>query len=585
MTLGRAGVACAPVLACAILMFGARVDAQSGPQTAAAIVRRADSLFKAGANDAALSAYESALKADSMNSRAVFQVAVLRSWKGELNAALALHWQYVLLEPRDLEGRVAYARVLAWAGRFAASVANYDTVLSREADYRDAALGRATALGWWGKFDRADSAYRAWIAAHPNDTVAVLGRAQELSWAGHLDEALAIYRTASGSAEARRGEARVLTWKGDVAGGVALWEAIVRAHPNDAEAWVGLAQAQRWLGRDRAARDAVDSALRVRPGYEDALQQRRWIDAELSPMGGATAQWTHDSDDNTSVMFALTGGVSVPAGRRLTLVAQSRRASLHDADATATGLRAAWGLQSPSGKYGASFDAAATQLDAKATAALPSHAVTLPTAGAHATAQLGVTTFTGGFASSLFDEVTSSIRTSVALQNADADVSVRLPSRVSVGAAFGSGRVVRGADGNNGRWSGAGSVRWSATRSIAFSVSTRAFGYERTATDGYFSPRRYQLTQASAHWDRGRDLGWQLSVDGGIGRQRLQIRDGDEVAVRSAWNASASTGYRGRPGFEWTASGIVANVASPGAGLSTAEYRYSALTFGARVLF
>ena len=115
--------------------------AQNG--NTATLMREADSLFKAGRYDSALVRYEAVMRRDSTQSRAVFQVAVLRSWNNDLTTAAKLHWRYVLLEPRDREGRVAYARVLSWSGRFAAAIANYDTVLTREPDYRDAEIGRA----------------------------------------------------------------------------------------------------------------------------------------------------------------------------------------------------------------------------------------------------------------------------------------------------------------------------------------------------------------------------------------------------------------------------------------------------------
>ena len=73
----------------------ARAHAQGG--TAEALLREADSLFKAGRYDVALARYESVLRRDSTQSRAVFQVAVLRSWNNELVLAAKLHWRYVQL--------------------------------------------------------------------------------------------------------------------------------------------------------------------------------------------------------------------------------------------------------------------------------------------------------------------------------------------------------------------------------------------------------------------------------------------------------------------------------------------------------
>lgn len=571
----------------ALFFVAGTAAAAQGGTSVAALMREADSLFTAGRYDSALVRYESILRRDSTVSRAVFQVAVLRSWNNELVLATKLHWRYVLLEPRDLEGRVAYARVLSWAGRFDAAIANFDTVLARETDYRDAALGRAVTLAWWGRFAAADSSYLVWLKAHPADTVALLDRARALSWAGRLDEALAIYAgVGSSSREASKGRARVLTWKGDLLGGEAAWEDLTRRFPDDPEVWVGLGQVRRWLGRPRAALAALDQALRVRPGYEDALQQRRWVEADLDPSVEVSVLLTHDSDHNDMRSMTAAGGQALGPTGRLTAAVVSRNATLNDAEASANTVRAAWRIQSPNGRLGVAFDFAITNFDARTTALLPKTSATLPSGGLRGTAQIGNHVAVGaGAHRSLFDEVVATMRSGVALDLYDADVLLRLPARVSVNAGANIGSVARGADGANDRWGASAEARWSVKRNVSVAVNTRAFGYERTATDGYFSPRRFQLTQLSAHWNRGRDLGWQCSADAGGGRQTLRLRDDSEVASRFAWNASAAFGFRWRPGVEWYTSGIFANVASPSATISDAEYRYSAVTAGLRWLY
>ena len=77
------------------------------------------------------------------SSRAVFRLATLHAWNGQLAQAIALYQRYAVLEPRDDEGRVALARAFAWNGETRPAVAIYDSILGRDRTYRDAALGAA----------------------------------------------------------------------------------------------------------------------------------------------------------------------------------------------------------------------------------------------------------------------------------------------------------------------------------------------------------------------------------------------------------------------------------------------------------
>jgi hypothetical protein len=218
--------------------------------------------------------------------------------------------------------------------------------------------------------------------------------------------------------------------------------------------------------------------------------------------------------------------------------------------------------------------------------ALPATDETLVSGGARVNAQLGSRVSVGaGVQRSPFDEVASSIRTNVALDYADVDATLRLPLRLRAAATTSRGAAIRGAGGSNGRWGAGASLQWNIARNAAIAATTRAFGYERTATDGYFSPRRFQISQVGARWQSRSDLGWQFGADAAVGRQRLRLRDESDPAQRSAWSVVASAGYRWRPGVEWFSSASHANVAAPGALVGDAEYRYTAFSIGSRRLF
>jgi hypothetical protein len=184
-----------------------------------------------------------------------------------------------------------------------------------------------------------------------------------------------------------------------------------------------------------------------------------------------------------------------------------------------------------------------------------------------------------------FDEVVGTIRSGVVLDVFGVDASVRLPARFTAAAAMNAGAVRDGTGGDNDRWGANASLTWSRSRASALIVRTRVFGYERTASDGYFSPRRFQITELAARWHRSQPLGWQVGGDVSVGSQRVRVRDDAAASGRAAWSASATGGFRWRPGFEVVGSVTAANVASPGALLADAEYRYRVVTAGMRWLF
>jgi tetratricopeptide (TPR) repeat protein len=166
----------AGVLACALLAASAR--------RAAAQLPAADSAFARGEYGRARQLYDSVLRADSLNRRALFQLAVLESWDGALDRALAHLATLRRVAPGDVAVMVEYAKVLAWARRFRWSAALYDSVLAVAPDRLDAQVGRARAVSWDGDLVRAERLWRDALAAHPDDPDILLGLAQTLYWEG-----------------------------------------------------------------------------------------------------------------------------------------------------------------------------------------------------------------------------------------------------------------------------------------------------------------------------------------------------------------------------------------------------------------
>lgn len=149
---------------------------------AAAQLPVADQAFRLGHYAEARAGYERVLASDSLNVRALYQLAVLDSWDGKLDRSLARFATLRRLEPQDGDFMVAQARVLSWTGRTRESLALYDSVVARSPGRADALAGRARLTAWSGDLDRAERLWREALALHPDDAEILIGLAQTLYW-------------------------------------------------------------------------------------------------------------------------------------------------------------------------------------------------------------------------------------------------------------------------------------------------------------------------------------------------------------------------------------------------------------------
>lgn len=570
----------AAMLIATVLGLGRAPGLRAQAVTSAAALARADSAWAAGRHDDARAAYAVVVAADSTaSSRAVYRLAVLRSWENRLTEAIALHRLYVRLEPRDLEGRVGLARVYAWASRFATSVATYDSVLSVEPDYRDAALGRAQAMAWWGRLDAALDAYAAWRRGHPGDTEVALSVARTLSWAGRLGEAEALYDSlaASGGAEAEKGRARVRGWRGDLEASERAWRDLTARYPDDPETWVGHGQVLRWLGRPFDARDAFDEALRRKPGYADAIEQMRWVRAEIAPrvtLGGVAA---NDSEDNRLDVMQAGAAVSQAWGGRWS-VGVDRKTAGAAGDATATAARGGLVWQPRGSRTSVAAELGSARLTRGATS------TSVSTWSFRAATVVGERIAASASASRApIDEVSATIERGVYLDALDAEATVTLPARWSLALAVGRAETGGTLDQALTRQSMLVRARWTWRRGASLAVTRRSTEWSDPAYGIFFAPQEFTLTELGAAWERPRDLGWLARVDAGIGSQSVRFED-DPPSRRTTPRASISGGWRFAPGREVVATYVFANVANS-ATLRDGEYTYRALTLSARYAY
>ena len=552
-----------------------------------ATLEKADSAWQAGAYPLAEEMYEAVLARDSSSHIAMFRLATLRSWDNRLDDAIALFRRYVAVEPNYSGGRTALARVVAWTGNYAGAIAIYDSVLTREPNDRDAVLGRAQTLAWANQFDQSLAAYKKWTTAHPTDRDAAIDYARALAWNGQLGEAESRYAELSrtGNANATKGLARVIGWRGDLQRSEETWRRVLVTDPNDPEALTGLAQVLSWQGRETDAETALQAALRSNPGYGDARSLLRFVEADLRPAVIVSAIGSNDSDKNRATILSLDYIVRAPWSGSIGARYSERWANFPgavdvDSRADAGNLFARW-------------QPASSSWVIRADAGMTHHSSTLvPSTDRKENIVNGALAVRGNLARSLnvglsasrtaFDETALLIANGVVSAEYSGDASVALPGRLTLSGAASRAQLTGGSS-DNSRDAFAASLRWTYNRRWSFAVGGRQFGYDTTSSDGYFSPRRYTLAEASGRGRVGGTLGWNAEGDVGLGRQSVELF-GASAASRLAERAALTMGYRFDPAHEFSASGNYANVAGPGQ-TGGSEYRFFSFTLRARVGF
>lgn len=574
----------AALTAVSTLSSGARtLHAQITGRSLSAIIAAGDAAWTARRFDDALAAYDTVVQTDSgASSRAVYRLGTLLSWRNRLREAASLHRLYVRLEPKDPEGRVGLARVYSYAAQYQKAVATYDSVLAQEHDYRDAAIGRAQTLAWWGRLEEAIGSYRAWIAAHPRDVDAELGLARTLAWEGRLGEATAVYQRLSStdaSVDAEKGLARVAGWNGDLQPSETRWRALTVRTPSDPEVWVGLGQVLRWMGRPFAARDALRQALRVRPEYDEARAQLRWVDAEIRPT--AVAVWTHtsDSEQNENDMVTVGAEESEPWRGRVGLTGFYRRVGSptvrRDESAGGRGSlqwQPADGAATVRGEFGVARLRPESGTE---------HLLVTGSVGGQARAGSHVR-FGASASRSAFDEISTTLRRGLAIESVDGEVAVTLPRRFALSGGVSSGRIA-GDSAINARVGANAALRWTVRRGTLVGITARTLAYDHPARGTYFAPQRFQLAEVTAYWERPRDLGWLLALDARLGAQSVRFESA-EATTRATQRFAVTGGYRFQPGTEITVILTTASVAGAGSA-DVADYRYGSLSIGGRLLF
>lgn len=157
------------------------------PRLAAAQLPEAEDAFSRGDFRTARVLYDSALRLDSLNPRALFRLATLDSWDGKLKRSLARFVVLRRVEPNVPDEMIAHARVLSWAGRLKWAAALYDSVLAIDSTRTDAIAGQARMVAWAGDLNRAERMWRVALERYPDDPEILVGLGQTLEWQGEPD--------------------------------------------------------------------------------------------------------------------------------------------------------------------------------------------------------------------------------------------------------------------------------------------------------------------------------------------------------------------------------------------------------------
>jgi tetratricopeptide (TPR) repeat protein len=424
----------------------------------AAQIPVADSAWTAGDFAAARIGYERALHDNPGEVRALYRLAVLASWAGRLDSALALLRDAREIEPADPDVRLEEAKVLAWDGQYAASILRYDSLLAATPDYHDAAIGRAQALAWAGHLPEAEQAYATLIERNPDDM------------------------------EARAGRGQVASWRGDLA---------------------GAAQVRQWQGRPDDAQRYASQAIALAPEDRSAREVQAAIRALVRPQLNIQLGWSHDSDRNT--LWWQTVGASIHLGNGLRSFGSAGLAEANDPFRSGTRLSA---------EAGASYDfgrlSVTGALGARHLAPSGGGGRSTATWRTGFSYRLAPTAGVGmGYGHYSFDETAFLLTRDVDVDEVSLDGDVELRRDLSLGY----GGSVAWLSDDNQRKALVVSLTQRVARRWTAGVYGRIFGYDNPGV-GYFGPDRFLLGEARGSYTYGWRR-WEARIAGGLGAQQV----------------------------------------------------------------
>lgn len=149
--------------------------------------------------------------------QARWELARLLSYLKRYDQSLAEYEKVLRERPDLLDARVEMALVYSWRGDAERALAIFRQIPAEKMDDR-AKIAMADAYAAGKMYDKAEPIYRAYLERRPEDLRVRLRLAELLSWTKHYDESISLYeaivKARPGDDQIRRKYAFVLSWAG-----------------------------------------------------------------------------------------------------------------------------------------------------------------------------------------------------------------------------------------------------------------------------------------------------------------------------------------------------------------------------------
>ena len=224
--------------------------------------------------EAAIKAYEQALKIKPDYSEVYNNMGAAQNAKGDPESALASFKQAVLIKPDYAEAYNNIGLAFSVKGETKAAITSYKKAVSIKSDYAVAYNNMGLALNDKGDLVAAIASYKKALKIEPDYADAHNNMANSLQENGDLKGAIESYKKVvliqPHSAEAYYNMG--IAYKGidNTEAAIGSYKEAIRIKPNYAEAFVNIGIVLQDSGHNEAAINSYKQALNIKPDYEDA---------------------------------------------------------------------------------------------------------------------------------------------------------------------------------------------------------------------------------------------------------------------------------------------------------------------------
>jgi tetratricopeptide (TPR) repeat protein len=305
------------------------------PSFAPALLGRARSFGAMGRTADALEAYRRVVAADRREGaahRAIVEILMgERRWREALEAADA----FLRVRPNDAEGLELRGDILTNLGRRTEALAAYNTAIALNPNDDNLSqkieearvdvpgiLSRALIASASGNYAQALGLFDEILEVEPGNVNALIGKAVAYRRSGRLHEALncldLVLSLQPGNAAALYNKGQILESTGDLDGALETYDRLVSVSSLDDEAWAAQGDVLAKMGRDDDAGRAYTEALKLNPGDElirakvRELEEARTVQADIlgelykvKGIGPTKAKALLDAGFQTADDFAL----------------------------------------------------------------------------------------------------------------------------------------------------------------------------------------------------------------------------------------------------------------------------------------